>query len=71
MTEEQAENHPLLQELKDSYITRAKNLAQKRAQVQKAQSVASKCPATKDLQLHNTPTQHFGPNKDHQNYNNF
>ncbi len=36
------ETHPILQELKDSYSTRAEGLAQKIAQVQKAQSVASR-----------------------------
>jgi hypothetical protein len=33
MTEEQAENHPLLQELRGSYIVRAEKLVQKRVQL--------------------------------------
>ena len=41
MTQEAAEEHPVLTQLKESYMDRAVALARKKAEIQKAQTVAS------------------------------
>ena len=55
MTPEAAEEHPVLTQLKDSYMDRAVALARKRAQIQKAQTVASSYSANLEMPTYQRP----------------
>ena len=64
MTEEQAENNPLLQRLKDAYITGAEKLAYKKAQIQKAQTVASSYSSNLEMPSYSRPPRDYTAPRD-------